>query len=72
MSQELNLIEQQRLDNLNNNNNRKRTEKQMMNDRKKQYLKEYNSKKNGQLNEQDWVGPEMDLFHQKMTKKTKC
>ena len=39
MSQELDLIEQQRLDTLNqnhkNNNNKKRTEKQLMNDRKK-------------------------------------
>lgn len=33
---------------------------------KKIYLEEFNSRINGELNEQDWVGPEMDKFHKKM------
>ena len=33
---------------------------------KQQYLSQFNSKINGQLHEQDWVGPEMDIFHKKM------
>ena len=39
-----------------------------MKQRKIKYLKEFNSSINGPLNEEDWVGPEMDLFHEKMSK----
>jgi YesN/AraC family two-component response regulator len=41
---------------------------------KEDYLTAFDSSKNGELHEQDWVGPEMDLFHQKMkeTKQFNC
>ena len=32
---------------------------------KKDYLKEFNSTKNGPLHEQKWVKPEIDAYHQK-------
>ena len=32
------------------------------------HLKEFNSKTNGELHQQDWVGPEMDKFHEKINK----
>ena len=69
MTQELNIIENERLNNLNNNKiNKKKTEIQAMLDRKSKYMSEFNSRINGDLNEQDWVGPEMDVFHQKIAK----
>ncbi len=33
-----------------------------------QYIKEFDSSKNGQLHEQDWIGPEIDKFHQNLSK----
>jgi hypothetical protein len=30
-------------------------------------MEEFNSRINGELNEQDWVGPEMDKFHEKIS-----
>ncbi len=68
MDEELAEIEKQRLANLNRNRVNKKTEKEAMHERKIKYLKEFNSSANGPLNEQDWVGPEMDLFHEKMSK----
>ena len=71
MDIELALIENQRLEELNkntkNNNNRKITEYQAIINRKNKYLTEFNSRVNGDLNEQDWVGPEMEKFHKKMS-----
>ena len=70
MTEELNLIENERLLNLNknrnNSRNKKRTEQQAMRERKEKYLKEFNSILNEEIHEQDWFGPEMEEFHKKM------
>ena len=39
-----------------------------MKERKKIFLKEFNSRLNGELADQDWVEPEMTKFHEKMSK----
>ena len=39
-----------------------------MKERKKIFLKEFNSRLNGELTDQDWVEPEMGKFHEKMSK----
>jgi len=69
MSEELANIENERLANFRSNKkNNIKNDKETLKQRKIKYLKEFNSSINGPLNEEDWVGPEMDLFHEKMNK----
>ena len=56
MSQQLDAIDKQRINSYNNNSVR---DINRLN--KKEYIKQFNSKLNGELTEQDWVGPLITL-----------